>query len=103
MADAIPIEQVVDQIKQDVDLVFKAAYERAYQRGKADAQQWIPCSERLPKKEFKEQRRGTYLIKNEYGVVCTMNYEFEGDFGFVGWGTNRPSDIQVVKWMPLPE
>ena len=64
---------------------------------------WIPCSERLPKKEYKEQRSGTYLTTNGYGVVCMMNYEFEGDFGFVGWGTNRPSDIQIVAWMPLPE
>ena len=67
------------------------------------AQQWTPCSERLPKKESKEQRRGTYLTTNGYGVVCMMNYEFEGDFGFIGWGTNRPYDLQIVAWMPLPE
>ena len=67
------------------------------------AQQWIPCSERLPKKEYKEQRRGVYLTTNGYGVVGVTNYEFEGDFGFVGWGTNRPYDIQIVAWMPLPE
>ena len=67
------------------------------------AQQWIPCSERLPKKEFKEQRCGTYLTTNGYGVVCMMNYEFEGDFGFIGWGTNRPYDLQIVAWMPLSE
>ena len=67
------------------------------------SQDWIPCSERLPKKESNEQRRGTYLTTNGYGVVCMMNYEFEGDFGFVGWGTNKPYDIQIVAWMPLPE
>ena len=64
---------------------------------------WIPCSERLPKQENEEQRRGFYLTTNAYGSVGVSKYEFCGDFGFVGWGDNRPPDIRIVAWMPLPE
>ena len=66
--------------------------------------QWIPCSERLPERESPEQFRGWYLTTNAYGSVGLTKYEFEsGSFGFVGWGDSRPSDIQIVAWMPLPE
>ena len=63
---------------------------------------WIPCSERMPKQE-NEERRGFFLTTNVCGSVGISKYEFCGDFGFVGWGDNRPSDIRIVAWMPLPE
>ena len=114
MADAIPIEQVVDQIKQDVDLVFKAAYargyntakaeialsgeyERAYQRGKSDAQQWIPCSERLP------VEGESVLLCDRYGDM-TLGRLVRTDEGYkwdiYAWW-NDIDDWNA--WMPLPE
>ncbi len=111
MADAIPIEQVVDQIKQDVDWVFKAAYERAYQRGKADAQQWIPCSERLP------ERNGRYLVTrglNACGSLWNRVYiiNYSDLMGIkserIWWNGNVGKSYferidDVMAWMPLPE
>ena len=110
MADAIPIEQVVDQIKQDVDWVFKAAYargyntakaeialsgeyERAYQRGKADAQQWIPCT-------------STKRPKNREEVMVTIDdgYQRYTDTDeFVNGQYWYHDDKQVVAWKPFDD
>ena len=64
---------------------------------------WIPCSERLPEPQAETQRRHWFLTTNAYGNVSVTKYEFKGDFGFIGWGTNRPIDIRIIAWMPLPE
>ena len=62
--------------------------------------EWIPCSERLPKRKTKEQMRGWYLTTNDYGSVMVTKYEFESEsFGYVGWN----SDTRIVAWRPLPE
>ena len=102
--------------QKSIGALSELAYETGVQDGliKANAlnalkslnnadERWIPCSERLPKQENEEQRRGVYLTTNAYGYVGVSKYEFCGDFGFVGWGDNRPSDIRIVAWMPLPE
>ena len=79
-------------------------YNRGYKEGlKAASLKWVPCSERLPEKENEEQRRNWYLTTNAYGNVSLTKYEFDGDFGFIGWGTHRPADIRIIAWMPLPE
>ena len=62
-------------------------------------QQWIPCSERLPEPENKEQRRGFYLTTNGYGSVGMTRYEFYDDFQKTGW----QNDIRIDAWKPLPE
>ena len=62
-------------------------------------QRWIPCSERLPKPESKEQRRGFYLTTNGYGSVGVTRYEFYNDFQKTGW----QNDIRIDAWMSLPE
>lgn len=113
MADAIPIEQVVDQIKQDVDWVFKAAYERAYQRGKSDAQQWIPCKTRLPE-EYGEYRI-TWITSAAPGkrFICDAEFEvtsvwdnehnrFEGEWLLDDYIENYP-DVEVLAWKPLED
>lgn len=54
------------------------------------AQQWIPCSERLPEKDMTR-------------YLCTYNYS-EGvcvDFGFYSDGAWFTTG--VTAWMPLPE
>lgn len=62
-------------------------------------QRWIPCSERLPEPESKEQRRGFYLTTNGYGSVGVTRYEFYNDFQKTGW----QNDIRIDAWMPLPK
>lgn len=70
------------------------------------AQQWIPCSERLP--EIKEHHTSEPCI-----VYCDNEaYAFaeleENIFGQVGWNCERVDDYReaagtVIAWMPLPE
>ena len=67
--------------------------------GVPSAQQWIPCSERLPKRKDETQMRGYYLTTNAYGSVGLTKYEFEGG----GLGYAWDSYIRIVAWMPLPE
>lgn len=50
-------------------------------------QQWIPCSERLPKEN------GDYLVTGRQGAVNKRKYEDGRWYG--NWA--------VVAWMPLPE
>ena len=79
-------------------------WERAYERGKAEAQQrWIPCSERLP------EENGQYLITVKYVHVDGYDdiYAEHGEwtdgkwdmfcFGHCGKVEN------IIAWMPLPE
>ena len=91
-----------------VDIAIKEysdkLWERAYERGKAEAQQrWIPCSERLP------EENGQYLITVKYVHVDGYDdiYAEHGEwtdgkwdmfcFGHCGKVEN------IIAWMPLPE
>lgn len=59
-----------------------------------EAQEWIPCSERLP------EEIGTYLVTldyKEHGTGITTLW-FHGS---LGWDY-RVADV-VTAWMPLPE
>ena len=67
------------------DKLWRAEYER----GKAEAQQWIPCSERLPEKE------AYYLIT--YGGAVTWQHWLHNRW----YGIGDPE--RVTAWMPLPE
>lgn len=80
--------------------VIDKAYEEILQLTSTEPeQQWIPCSERLPKRKDETQMRGYYLTTNAYGSVGLTKYEFEGG----GLGFAWDSDIRIVAWMPLPE
>ena len=66
-------------------------------------QEWIPCSERLPKKE-----EATYLICTETGHMCscrwTNNMYGLGSNEWSKWGwhiMDKPQYAKVVAWMPL--
>lgn len=54
-------------------------------------QNWIPCSERLPKK------MGYYLTSNEYKVVHEDYYWGSGCFEKA-----KKYQCEVVAWMPMP-
>ena len=51
------------------------------------AQQWIPCSERLPEKD------GKYLVVGRQKAINIL--KFDGGRWYGKWG--------VVAWMPLPD
>ena len=55
------------------------------------AQQWIPCSERLPKED------GRYL--------CTYKDIFYGDKNFIDFGLFDDGQwiVEPLAWMPLPQ
>lgn len=112
MADVITYEQITERIKDDVDWIAENAYargyntakaeialsgeyERAYQRGKTDAQRWIPCSERLPDKPIRVQAQldnwwiVTAYYDNAWHTVPDIGQELKND--------------EVIAWMPLPE
>ena len=54
--------------------------------------QWIPCSERLPK-------RCNYYIVTDFGKVDEAYYDSDGRW--FSWGGNKLKD--VTAWMPLPD
>lgn len=90
------LQKLILDTQKSVGQLSKLAYETGVQDGllKANAlntlkpldnteMRWIPCSERLPKQENEEQRRGVYLTTNAYGYVGASKYEFCGDFGVI--------------------
>ena len=56
-------------------------------RDAPSAQQWIPCSERLP------DQNGKYLVVGRQKAINILKFDGGGWYG--KWG--------VVAWMPLPE
>ena len=59
----------------------------AFMREKQSAQQWIPCSERLP------DQNGKYLVVGRQKAINIL--KFDGGRWYGKWG--------VVAWMPLPD
>ena len=58
----------------------------SFMRENQSAQQWIPCSERLPDKN------GKYLVVGRQKAINIL--KFDGGRWYGKWG--------VVAWMPLP-
>ena len=101
-----------------IEIALSGEYERAYERGKQDAEQtrWIPVSERLP------EEYGEYMITwttshsmvgGKYGLLGIAEYElsgeydhennrFKGDWLLEDYVKNYPN-VEVIAWMPLPE
>ena len=63
------------------------------------ANNWIPCSERLPQPTDESQRRWWYLTTNMFDSVTINCYEFYAEPFGVGWR----SDIDILAWQPLPK
>ena len=59
--------------------------------------QWIPCSERLPKKDGRYQvTRYDYVTNTEF--IDILWYEKN-----LWWNRHSTGDYAVTAWMPLPE
>ena len=63
-------------------------YKKAYERGKAEVQRWIPVSERLP------DRHVLVLVYSKLFGFCIDYINNMGEW----YGTPK-----VLAWMPLPE
>ena len=77
-------------------MAYDIGYQRGYEKGKADRPQgeWIPCSERLPKKY--EQ----VLCCNKDGRVFSSALTYvHPEYIYWYFGKHR----SVIAWMPLPE
>ena len=83
----------------DITEIVSNIAKAEYRRGKADAQQWIPCSERLPatNKDVLIQFYSNQAVGYVYDDKWYINSG--GD-----WSTDVfPGDEQPLAWMPLPE
>lgn len=69
-------------------------YAKGYEDGKAEAMQWIPCSERLPDEEMK-------CLVSLKGIGGVYIAQFEGDHWLSAGGWTHPMHYDA--WMPLPE
>ena len=74
---------------EGVAFVYAAAHNHIIEVIKCipSAQQWIPCSERLP------DQNGKYLVVGRQKAINIL--KFDGGRWYGKWG--------VVAWMPLPE
>ena len=64
-------------------------------------EEWIPCSERLPKpNELADNVRKYYLIQDEYGDMHVASYLRNGWISIDSFYT---LEDDVIAWMPLPE
>ena len=88
LTDYLPIEDY-----DEVEEIIKALKQEP---------KWIPCSERLPKKEKK-----TYWVctDTEYQCECRWtNNRFGLGEGEWGWSIfDTPQYSKPIAWMPLPE
>lgn len=71
------------------------AYKNGYEKGKADAQKWIPVTERLPEKP------GRYLICEELGRAMIAGWDTSRWFG--GRSYYEFTVYKATHWMPLPQ
>lgn len=69
--------------------------------------QWIPCSERLPKPNRHDELNVDvyYLAQTEFGdmIVASYNESHEGTKWWEQMYSYRIFDDEIVAWMPLPE
>jgi len=88
-----------DEEIQAIQDLESAEIEKTYELGRESAQQWIPCSERLP--EHDGEKYLVTLYSDRINVVsvrisyCYMNRD--------GFWSDVPVGYKVTAWMPLPE
>ena len=94
-----------EQLRAAVDKAIKAL----------EAQEWIPCSERLPEAEgcyittarWKDNEP-FYVCENEYGFKINERWNgsdriFDNGAAFGDmWGDEIDNLMEVIAWMPLP-
>lgn len=104
--ETVPPAQPTDEEIQRMQYIEQAMLEKAYWFGKQDAQEWIPCSERLPEDYtnvlvwFEYYRYGNYnRLYQMYGIG---NYMAKYDSWMINYETGWRK-LRVLAWCPLPE
>ena len=96
MDDLISRQAVLEATSTTLKITGKENAETVYEyikklcddiKALPSAQQWIPCSERLP------DQNGKYLVVGRQKAINIL--KFDGGRWYGKWG--------VVAWMPLPE
>ena len=92
----VAIEALQAQVTLDD---VSTAYENGYKQGKFEAQQWVPCSERLPKDD-------------DWQIVTILDERGDTPYRYsdFGWYLNRAEcwiidaeqRTDVIAWIPLP-
>ena len=83
------------------------AYKNGYKKGKADALQWIPVTERLPKNDYGKhwKERKYYLVRfAPSGLMCVAHYGYKE----YGWWIDEHDCVlsatnfkEVTHWMEI--
>ena len=94
------IETIVEAYQEGADSerpkAFSDGYESGYNKGRADATKWIPCSERLPEKA------GNYLVSMKSETVSYMFFDCLYFYSVISNYAYKPV-TDILAWMPLPE
>ena len=95
-------EKIIERIDKEIPVYTEKAKQIVHEVAKEYNSCWIPCSERLPKKEKK-----TYWVctDTEYQCECRWtNNRFGLGEGEWGWSIfDTPQYSKPIAWMPLPE
>ena len=107
--NALPSAQPTEADIQRMQDIEQPMLDKAYECGKQDAMQWIPCKERLPKE-------GQIVLATHLGGLDPSRQVIEhiySDGKFLrGWDMDMNVDSptfgqrymgEVIAWMPLPE
>lgn len=86
------------------------AYKKGYEKGKQDAQKWIPVTERLPELwqdcfvlvKMKYDWDEDYEYDVDAGCYVDENGYIDGFNTYNDWNEGQQY-IHVTHWMPLPE
>jgi hypothetical protein len=86
--------------------VYQAGYADGFEAGrKAGAQEWIPCSERLPFAEYGESDNVLATCGHRDGEDTSIRWIKTLYFNGGNWcyPTGETYEQKVYAWMPLPE
>ena len=99
------IDWLTDYLPSQQGKTRKTLYERIKEL--PSAQQWIPCSEKMPKPNRHTESNVDvyYLAQTEFGdmIVASYNESHEGKTWWEQMYSYRIFDDEIVAWMPLPE
>ena len=100
MDDTISRAAVLDEIHkymEERDYTIGTLYDNICEM--PSAQQWIPCSERLPE----DEEEVIVSVRDDSGDN-TLNYSSSGWYACAGdfWVVDNEANERVVAWMPLP-
>ena len=99
LPSAHPYTEAEIQKMQDLE---QAEIEKAFEFGKAEANRWISCSERLP--EDDSLMLVNYIEPREEGMDIWIGWhEMENVWYINGEAHSREFENEVLAWQPLPD